>query len=311
MRTITGWLPFSLGDIIYLLVVLKTFHFIYKSIKTLVQKKASWQGSGWRLEKLVRTLAIVYILFSFFWGLNYYRQGIAHQLQIKPAGIPYQDLKLLTDSLINEINASHPVKNGEKDSMLSFDTIRKLAVESYNDIKNQHDFLAYKMPSIKKSSFSIVGNYLGFSGYYNPLSAEAQLNKHTPYFLIPFVTCHEMAHQLGYAKEDEANFVGYLVATNSPSKHFKYSANLEMFLYANRYIQRYDTAQAKANFRQLDSLVRQDLKFMYRFYAQYENKIEPVVKWMYGKYLQSNNQPKSMLTYNESIALLMAWRKKK
>ena len=54
-----------------------------------------------------------------------------------------------------------------------------------------------------------------FLGYYNPFTGEAQVNTNVPAFVIPFTTCHEMAHQIGYASESEASFVGFLVIRNS------------------------------------------------------------------------------------------------
>ena len=50
---------------------------------------------------------------------------------------------------------------------------------------------------------------MGYAGYLNPFTLEAQVNmlgcqKST----YPITIAHEMAHQLGYAAENEANFIG-------------------------------------------------------------------------------------------------------
>ena len=39
-------------------------------------------------------------------------------------------------------------------------------------------------------------------------SGEAQVNDRIPKTGYPTTTCHEMAHQIGFAAENEANFVG-------------------------------------------------------------------------------------------------------
>lgn len=95
-------------------------------------------------------------------------------------------------------------------------------------------FLAYNTKSVKRSMYGRMGNFLGFLGYYNPFTGEAQLNLTMPRFLIPFVTCHEIAHQLGYASESEANFVAYLAAVRSPDTLFRYSTYFDLFNYANK-----------------------------------------------------------------------------
>ena len=79
-----------------------------------------------------------------------------------------------------------------------------------------------------------LGNYSGFTGYYNPFTGESQVNSTVPVFTIPYTACHEVAHQLGYAKEMEANFAGYLAASTSDDNFFRYSVYLDLFRYANR-----------------------------------------------------------------------------
>src|SRR5687768_14965936 len=112
------------------------------------------------------------------------------------------------------------------------------------------------MPSIKPSFYSYAGNYLGFSGYYNPFSGEAQVNTTIPAFSQPFVSCHEIGHQLGFAKEDEANFAGFLSARKSPNPAFRYSVYFDMYGYALRDLFNRDSVSARQLHNQLDSQVR-------------------------------------------------------
>src|SRR6185369_11733527 len=89
------------------------------------------------------------------------------------------------------------------------------AVAAYSNTCLENEFLDYRSSSIKPSMIGYIGNYLGFSGYYNPFSGEAQVNTTVPSYIKPFTTCHEIGHQLGYAKENEANFAGFLSAKSS------------------------------------------------------------------------------------------------
>jgi hypothetical protein len=56
--------------------------------------------------------------------------------------------------------------------------------------------------------------------------------------------------------------------------------------------------------------VKRDYDELKRFFKKYQNPIEPVITWMYGKYLQANNQPAGKRTYSEVIAFLIAYQKK-
>ena len=90
----------------------------------------------------------------------------------------------------------------------------------------------YPDPSVKFSFYGYLANYMGFSGYYNPFSGEAQVNTTIPRFVQPFTTCHEIGHQLGYAKEEEANFCGFLATKSSRDPAFRYSVYVDLYLYA-------------------------------------------------------------------------------
>ena len=57
--------------------------------------------------------------------------------------------------------------------------------------------------------------YTGITGIYSPFTGEANVNISSPDIYIPFTTLHEMAHQRGYASEDEANFLVYIACINN------------------------------------------------------------------------------------------------
>src|SRR5262249_34548577 len=148
---------------------------------------------------------------NLLWGLNYNRRGIAYQLGLQVKQYSLADLDTLTTVLQDRVNTyATYVTEAQRDS---FDQKRRLfstAKQAYKAAAEHYSFLSYSPASVKPSIFSYAGNYLGFQGYYNPFSGEAQVNTTVPRFLEPFVTTHEMAHQLGYGKENEANFVGFL-----------------------------------------------------------------------------------------------------
>ena len=150
----------------------------------------------------------------------------------------------------------------------------------------------------------------GFLGYYNPFTGEAQLNLTMPRFLIPYVTCHEMAHQLGYASESEASFVGYLAAAKSTDLVFQYSAYFDMFNYANHELFIRDSAAARDNYTHLDTLVKTDVGEVKAYWQKSDNMIEPVIRLFYDRYLKANQQIKGVKSYNEVVGWMIAYYKK-
>jgi hypothetical protein len=310
LRYAFGWLPFSMGDIIYGAVILWLIVKLIKGIRSILKKQATLNGFVSGLEKGVRILLVTYIIFNLFWGINYNRIGIASQLQLKMDKYKPEDLQMINGLLVEKVNAS---KQALVNQHFPYPSKRELFVKiqnAYKEAEKIYPYLQYHPASIKPSVWSWVGNYMGFTGYYNPFTAEAQVNTLVPKFLQPFTSCHEVAHQLGYAKEMEANFVGYLSATASKDTLLLYSVYLDLFMYSNRNLFATDSVAAK-NFREkLSPAVTDDLKEWRKFSKEHRSPIEPVFKWIYGKYLEGNQQPQGVLSYDEVTGFIIAYYKK-
>ncbi len=309
LRIITGSLPFSIGDLLYTAAAIWMIVKVVRLITALFRRRVTKRSFGIGLLKTVNLLLIIYIVFYLFWGLNYDRKGIASQLQLQPQHETTEDLLQLTGSLLQKVNATRR-QLGYNLRYAPYKTVFLQCADAYKSARQQYPFLRYQFISIKSSMYGTLGDYLGFSGYYNPFSGEAQVNTTIPPFLLPYVTCHEMAHQLGYATEDEANFSGYLAAKSSADKRFQYSVYFDLFNYANNALYLYDSTAAKSNYKQLDTLVKKDIIEYRKFWMSYKNPLEPIISALYGNYLKANNQPGGIETYSKVIAWLIAYQKK-
>ena len=181
------------------------------------------------------------------------------------------------------------------------------SVKNYDKLSKAYPFLEYRPRSVKRSLFGVLGNYMGYTGYYNPFTAEAQINDAVPGFLHPFVASHEIAHQLGYAKENEANFVGFLAARVSEDTAFLYSAYFEMFLYANSELFRSDSLAARKNIKRLAPEVQRDLAELRAYRIRYENPLDKLISIFYDRYLKMNQQPDGDRTYSKVVIWLLAY----
>jgi hypothetical protein len=243
--------------------------------------------------------------------LNYSRKGIAQQLHLKMTSYSVGELDTLTNVLEQRLN--YYALQLKQDQRNLFYKKRNLFHESeyaYKLASNYYPFLHYEPRSIKPSIFSYAGDFLGFEGYYNPFSGEAQVNTTIPIFEQPFVACHEIGHQVGYGKENEANFAGFLACRLHPSPAFRYSVYFDMYSYAIGEFYRNDSVKAKTYLDSLHPQVKKDFEELRNFFKKYKNPIEPIITWIYGKYLQANNQPAGKRTYSEVIAFLIAYQRK-
>jgi hypothetical protein len=310
-RLLFGWIPFSIGDLFYAFLILVILFRTFRFLKLLFQKKLTRKYFASGLQQAIFFFLFVYVFFNLLWGLNYNRAGIASQLNLQVKQYTLADLDTLTTVIQTKLNSYAALATEEqRDSLNKKKRLFRESRKAYESVMSQFSFLKYRLPSVKPSLFSYAGNYLGFQGYYNPFSGEAQVNTTVPRFLEPFVTAHEMAHQIGYAKENEANFVAFLACHSFPSPGFKYSMYFDMYNYAVGEIRRRDTALAAHFQSQLHPQVISDIREFRDFYRKYKNPIEPIIMWGYGHYLKANNQPAGKQTYNEVVAWLIAYYKK-
>lgn len=312
MRTVTGWLPFSVGDWLYvaaaLWLVRKAWRFI-----TLVRQKRLRREVGWvTFRKYVKTALVIYTVFQTFWGLNYSRQGIAPQLGMDVQAYTPSEAMALTAILQRRLNSyAASVDSAKRTAYNNNSLLFQNAVASYQTLSETHPFLTYGSTSLKPSLFTAIGHYFGFTGYYNPFTAEAQIKTSIPVFLKPFVATHEMAHQLGYAKENEASFVGYLACEYSTDVQFIYSGYFEVYREALAVCRAYyGKGVSDSIAKGVHPRVRQDLADLRQYLISVQNPVEPFVSGAYDKYLKLNNQPKGKGTYNEVVGHLIAYTRK-
>jgi hypothetical protein len=309
-RLLFGWIPFSVGDLFYLAVALFV---IWRSVRFIRRLRRRELAKGyWRRlpGRIIFLLLWVYVLFKLLWGLNYDRLGIADQLHLDLRAYTNADMVDLMTVITSEVNELHDRAVASRQPLAHFDQLRKDAIVAYDSLARIDYRFAYHQPSVKASLFSWAGLYIGFAGYYNHFSGEAQVDVLDPVFTLPYTTCHEMGHQLGYAKENEANFAGFLAARSSPDRAFQYSVFLDLYMYAARDLYFRDSTLLGPFRKQLTPGVRQDIRDILQFNRRYANPLAPFIWKAYGRYLRANRQPQGIVTYSEVLAWLIAYQKR-
>jgi len=301
MRYLLGWLPISFGDVLYVSAILYVIITLRKSFKRPILLT---------LRRLFTVGSIVWLAFHFLWGFNYYRTSIPEQFKLERGEVKKEEIVAFTEYTLREVNrlGNREQVTGNRGKGKG-DVGNNLITSAYEKLSKLHPQLAYHPSSFKSSLFGVIGNYMGYGGYYNPFTGEAQINDHMPDFMLPYISVHEVAHQLGYAKESEANFIGYLAAMHSGDSVLQYSANLEMFLFANRALRRFDSTMAKQNMEKLSPRIKKDLADYKVFAEKYYGPLDNFVTWLYSGFLNFNNQPEGMMSYNRGMVYVMKYMK--
>ena len=307
-RSIFGWAGFSAGDIIYGIALIFALRWLW-------QKRKTWKYNY--KNNLVTVLAcfsIVYFLFNFLWALNYNRVPLYKKMAIEK-DYTTNELEAFTKRLITKTNATHALI--EKNNILkitvpySVSEIYTRSVNGYGALEKQFPFFTYSRKSIKSSLFSVPLSYMGFGGYLNPFTSEAQVNNELPKYNLPTTTCHEMAHQIGYANESEANFIGYMASINSNDVYFKYSGYSFALKYCLRNLHKIDKAREKKLLPLIDKGVLKNFKESEDFSKKYESFVEDIFKYIYDNFLKINNQKDGLETYSKFVGLMVNYYKDK
>ncbi|WP_343033467.1 DUF3810 domain-containing protein [Maribacter luteus] len=305
-RILYGWIPFSIGDILYFTLSLLAIRYVWVHrlhIKTFPLLF---------IRNIVFILSIAYFTFHLLWGLNYYREPIAKRFALEDRHTD-TELLTLTEALIAKTNALQ--YQITKDTALAVATpytkkeIFEKTLIGYENLEKTYPFLAYRHPSIKTSLFSTGLSYMGYGGYLNPFTHEAQVNGRLPNFRFPVVAGHEIGHQVGYSAENETNFIGYLATLYNPDTYFQYSAYAYALTYCLSDLRRNDEAKFKEMYAKLNPGTRKNFEEMAHFWQSFENPMEPVFKSIFNTFLKANNQKKGIKSYNAVVSLMVTYHK--
>lgn len=299
--------PFSVGDIIYIAVVVYLLYALVRLIRMLIKRQ--WKPTWNFVLGITIGIETAIIVFYLFWGLNYYRPSAAERLNLQDSTYTLADLKTTTSTLIDSANACRE-RVGATELDQTNKIIYQTAISAVKQLADSSAVFKTYSPNIKPSLLSPLLNYLGTSGYYNPFTSESQMNYEMPVFVRPFVACHELSHQMGFGPEDEANFAGFLAGIHSKDRLLRYSSyyvGVQEFMFA---LKLQDSLSRKELKKRISPLVLVDFKQERDYWLVYEGKIERISSVFYDNFLKANNQPQGLKTYNRMVLLVLAYRKK-
>ena len=303
LRTLFGWLPISIGDILYVLIGIIILKGIYTTIKT---KKLHIKNTLFKAGALI---SVLFFFFHFNWGLNYFRQPLSKTLNFEKTTYTPNELIAFTKILILKTNEVH-LSISKNDTILIENSLNKQQIKAiaplaYEELQLKHSQFKFSTPSIKHSLFSLPLTYMGFAGYINPITNEAQINSLIPKNSYPVTVCHEMAHQVGIGSESEANFVGYLAAIHSKDIYYNYAGYLMAVRYCLGEIYRTEPKQFDNLLLELNKGILKDLQKSRDFWESYQNWTEKYFKSFYDSFLKANKQKDGIKGYNKMVSLLI------
>ena len=150
--------------------------------------------------------------------------------------------------------------------------------------------------------------YTHLSGIYTFMTGEANINSNYPDFIIASSSAHELAHQRGIAREDEANFIAFAVLLETNDSFLKYCAYLDVYSNVLNDLYSADKDLYFDVVSKVDERVLNDLRSYSRFFEKYANsKASEVVDSVNDSYLQANGQENGTKSYGMITELVCAY----
>jgi hypothetical protein len=305
LRFLFGWIPFSLGDLLLALLLFLLLRFLFGLIKN------KFKNFIPKIVQFTAVLSLLYFCFYFFWGLNYYREPLTTNLQLKSTKYTTAQLVSLSKKIIKKTNELQMLITNSDTLQVTVpynqQVIYEKAPQGFKNISKKYSQFNYGNSAVKSSLMSLLQSYNGTAGYMNPLTGEAQVNDKIPLTGYASTTCHEMAHQLGWAAENEANFVGFLASIANDDLYFQYSGYSMATRYLILEIYKRDKEQFKEVYASIHTGIIKDFKARTNFWKSYKNPFEPLIKKGYNAYLKVNNQDKGIESYHYVVDLLIGY----
>lgn len=302
--------PFSVAELIYALLIVGGLVYIILSVVQLARRPEK----GKRLYKLLITLCtaagLFYGGFCLLWGVYYFGDSFCEKIGLQDEPVSAEQLEVVTRyfaQLANEY--ADKVPRGE-DGAFAEDRkeILRRGAAIYRNVERRFPALAGDELRPKPVVCSKLMSRIEFTGFFFPFTGEANLNVDSPAFMLPSTVAHELAHQRGVAKEQEANFAAVLASMESGDASYIYSSAAMAYIYLGNALYDADREAWARVYATLGDSVLLDLREDREYWAQYEDT--PVSKAsdaVYEGFLHSYGQTLGLKSYGACVDLLVAY----
>lgn len=308
LAMVSAILPCSLGEALVIFApVLLVFIVIYAN----KHYTGSWRDVG---SFVVITLSVASLFFTTFalnFGAGYHTSSVDQLLELDRRDVSAEELRATAEYLVDEINNytdSLAVReDGSSVMPYGYDTLTKKLLEAYDKVSDEYGFISRFPSRIKPVMLSEPWTYTHISGVYTYFTGEANINTNFPDYTLPYTAAHEMAHQRGIAREDEANFVAFLVCAASDDEYIRYSGYLNLYEYVANALYSADKIAYTEVRGELSAVARKEMQAYSAFFDKYrENVAANVTESVNNAYLTIQGTPGTK-SYGMVVDLAVAY----
>lgn len=275
------------------------------------------KGLKWKLYYTFRALAnglgALIFFFLFLWGFNYQRTPIVQQLGLSPRAMNLEELKsevLITQRLAQQYRNSITRDTVAIEEILPYSDLEKLV--RFN-IADNLDMLGLNFTGRPRTKLFPPPGFMrkmGILGIYFPFTGESYIDPTLHALERPFTVAHEMAHSYGVTDEGEANFIAWVICTNSDDPLLRYSGQLRLLTYQIRDYYRMAPEDYKVWVKTLDSGVKNDLISLQKASEEIKAYSLELSRKTNDVFLKTQGVKAGINSYQQLPKLAFAWRER-
>ena len=271
---LTSWIPFSLAEALLLFLPVALFLLIRTAIK---YYSDSWHNTLVYMGILLSVASLLITLLFCGFGTGYFGSTLDKKLGLDRRDVSAEELKYTAEILSEAVaeEAENVTFRYQNFSVMpySLEEMNKKLLDAYDSISDKYSFIQRLDSRLKPVVLSEPWSYTHITGVYTYFTGEANINVNFPDYTIPFTAAHELAHQRGIAREDEANFMAFLVCIESDDPYIRYSGYLNMYEYVSNSLY---SANAEMYFdvrNTLPTTVRAEMRAYSAFFDKYRDNV--------------------------------------
>lgn len=307
---VSAWFGFSVGEALCVMGGIGGCWLCFRRLRWLGREDGALARL---LFDLAGVIGLLWLGFLICWGFNYQRAPLAVSAGLDARPASAFELGAVCTELVgssNELREGLP--EDAQGSMILHDGRSNALVRvalGYREVSARFGFLPNARMRPKPLLSSPLFSYLGITGLYFPFSAEANVNMTLPDVELPFSAAHELAHRLGFAREDEASFLGYLACRLHPDGDLRYVGALAASRHALAALASVDRGAYDSIAAHRTPAVRRDLEAITQWSRLYRSRAAAVSTLVNDAYLRAQGERRGVASYGRMVDLLIAERR--
>ena len=278
-------------------------------VVVIIMKGSVVRYVGWVLA----VASMIFFLQTGMYGLNYCAGPIADDIRMSVDDYTQFDLELATEFYRDKANELSTEVSRDADGnpdFPEFADLAKMAGEGFVNLTYDRSFSIFggDTSPVKRLGWAEAYTSMGITGFTCFLTGEAAVNPMIPASTMPFTMCHEMAHRMCIAREDDANFAAFLACEANEAPEYRYSGYFMAFRYCYNALASVDSEAAGRIKAECTDEMLHDLEHYDNFFR--ENRDEAatrVADSVNDTYLKASGDEKGIASYGAVCDQLVNW----